>query len=89
MLTCREVSHLIASDGLAAATWTRRFSARLHLLMCRPCRRYERQLRLIGHSLRSLWAARETDRARRASLERAILQRAGIAPHHDHPPQNA
>ncbi len=53
MLSCRDVSEQ-ASDLLEGrAPWSVRAGARLHLLMCRHCYRYLRQLRLtkavLGH----------------------------------------
>jgi hypothetical protein len=53
MLSCREVSER-ASDLIdGRASWRVRTEARLHLLMCRHCRRYVRQLRLTVQALRS------------------------------------
>lgn len=49
MLNCRKVvedSDLLLADELP---WRRRLPVKMHLLMCRHCRRYVRQLRdLIG-----------------------------------------
>jgi hypothetical protein len=53
MLTCREVTRLVASDALAWAPLRRRLEVRLHLLMCEHCSRYVRELRAIGAALRS------------------------------------
>ncbi|MBS0418042.1 MAG: zf-HC2 domain-containing protein [Proteobacteria bacterium] len=53
MLTCREMSDL-ASDYLEGrARWSESASARLHLMMCRHCRRYFRQLRLTITAIRA------------------------------------
>jgi predicted anti-sigma-YlaC factor YlaD len=52
MLNCREMSEL-ASDFLEGnARWHERVAARLHLLMCRFCRRYFRQLQVTIHTIR-------------------------------------
>jgi hypothetical protein len=54
MLNCREVSER-ASDFLDAALPFRvRLQMRLHLLMCRICREYVRQLALVVGALRRL-----------------------------------
>ena len=54
--SCREVTRKLASDELCGAgPWTRA-SVRIHLLMCRHCRRYARQLRNMRHAARTLWA---------------------------------
>ena len=47
MLNCREV---VKDSGLLIAgelSWQRRLVIRMHLLMCRHCRRYVRQLRVL------------------------------------------
>ena len=74
MMTCREVARLIASDGLEGAWWGRRFGARLHLLMCRHCRRYAEQLRAIGACARKRWGRQSEDPATLRRLEREILE---------------
>jgi predicted anti-sigma-YlaC factor YlaD len=55
MPTCEEVARTIASAELATAGWRRRLSVRLHLLMCRHCRRYFRQMREIGTAARRIF----------------------------------
>lgn len=47
MLRCREIVQ--DADLLLAAElpWQRRIAVKLHLLMCRHCRRYVRQLRAL------------------------------------------
>ena len=54
MLSCREVTQLVAGEQLARARLGTRVSLRLHLLMCRHCRRYIEQLRRIGQVARDL-----------------------------------
>jgi len=54
MLKCREITER-ASDFLdAGLPWPERLQVRLHLMMCRSCREYVRQLRLVVRSLRRL-----------------------------------
>ena len=54
MLNCREVTER-ASDFLdAALPWHARLQVRMHLLMCRFCREYVRQMALVGRTLRRL-----------------------------------
>ena len=73
MLNCKEVSRLVSSDELENVGAVKRFRARLHLLMCRECRRYVEQLRIIGtaarEKMRNLVGQKETI----ARLEKAIL----------------
>ena len=55
MPTCQQVAREIASDELATASWRRRSAVRIHLLLCRHCRRYARQMRAIGSAVQSLF----------------------------------
>lgn len=75
MLDCKQVSRIIASDQLATAGWRRRLAVRLHLLMCRHCRRYAAQLRQIGRAARQLFGEQRLDPAARDRLRRTILER--------------
>jgi len=76
MLSCKEVTRKIASEEFAEAGWRQRLGVRLHLLLCRHCRRYVAQLRAIGRAAHSLWRVRpedeDTDVLKR--LEEAILK---------------
>jgi hypothetical protein len=54
MLTCKEVTTL-ASEALdRKRTWRERFGMRLHLMMCKLCSRYVRQLRVLHEASRYL-----------------------------------
>jgi hypothetical protein len=54
MLNCREITER-ASDFLdAALPWHVRLQVRLHFMMCRFCREYVRQMRVVVRSLRRL-----------------------------------
>ncbi len=72
MMSCRQVSRMIASDQLAAAGWRARLAVRPHLLMCRHCRRYAAQLAAIGDAARSLL---RQDSGPSQDREEAILER--------------
>ncbi len=80
MMSCREAAELVASDGLEGAGWGRRIGVRLHLLMCRHCRRYARQLRAIGACARERWGPEAEDPATLERLERSFLDRAPEPP---------
>lgn len=74
MLSCKNVSFLVASGELAESGWGRRFYVGLHHLMCRHCRRYARQMRNIGAAARNLWGpGRPEDPETLEQLEVAIL----------------
>lgn len=49
--TCREVAAQLSREQEAAEPTPHRLSLRLHLMMCRHCRRYERQLVWLRQSL--------------------------------------
>ena len=54
MVTCKQVSDS-ASDVLdGPTTFSQRLSLRLHLLMCKHCRRYVRQIQLVSGVARAL-----------------------------------
>ncbi len=75
MPNCQELTRMLASEQLADARWSKKFSARLHLLMCRHCRRYRAQLHTLGALARTCWGAEAHDAERLEQLERKILER--------------
>ena len=80
MLSCKEVTRIVASDELTGAGWRRSLVIRFHHLFCRHCRHYAAQMRAIGQSARKLlgFGSEEPEAIRR--LERAILQRFPVKP---------
>ena len=74
MLRCNEVARMLASDQLQDAGWIRRFSLRMHLAMCRHCRRYARQLDLIGAEARRSWTATDADESALQRIEQALRE---------------
>ncbi len=74
MLRCNEATRILASDLLDDLAWGRRLALRVHLLMCRHCRRYARQLRAIGAAARRLWGEESVDPSTLERLERGILR---------------
>ncbi len=75
MMTCKKVANLVASDEFKEAWWGRRTGLRLHLLMCRDCRRYARQLRALGAYARNRWGPQAEDSDALQRIERKILER--------------
>jgi hypothetical protein len=73
VLNCKEVSRIVASDELASLGVMKRLRTRMHLLICRECRRYAEQLRIIGAAARGKMRSlvRDTDTITR--LEKSIL----------------
>ena len=74
MPTCKEVSRSIAADELSAAGWRQRLSTQVHLLMCRHCRRYSRQLRAIGEAARHVLSDTPPEPGGRERLRSSILE---------------
>ncbi len=66
---------MVASDQLQDANWIRRLSFRIHLAMCRHCRRYAKQLDLIGAEARQSWNATDADESALQRIERALRKR--------------
>ncbi len=73
MLTCQEASRSIASDEFPTAGWRRRLSIKFHLLMCRHCRRYSRQIEVIGRATRRALEQDRPDPGARERLRNSIL----------------
>jgi len=77
MLRCKEVVHLVASAELAQAGWMKRLSVRIHLAMCRHCRRYAAQLRRIGRAAREIWGVDGDEEESIRRIQTAITERLG------------
>lgn len=60
MLRCRDVADLASDYVNRDLDWNRRFAMRLHLTICRFCRRYVRQMRETIGLLRGLRQETET-----------------------------
>jgi hypothetical protein len=80
VLPCKEVASAIASDGFAERSWRQRLGLRLHLMMCRHCREYARQIRALGVLSRLVCAEDEPDEAHLRRLEVTILDRIDTRP---------
>jgi hypothetical protein len=59
MLSCRDVTQLISESMDTSLPIGKRIGMRLHLLMCKFCTRYERQLLLIRETVRRIAATEE------------------------------
>jgi hypothetical protein len=59
MLSCKDVTQLISESMDTSLPIGKRIGMRLHLLMCRFCSRYERQLLLIRETVRHIVATEE------------------------------
>jgi hypothetical protein len=59
MLSCRDVTKLLSESMDTSLPIGKRIRVRVHLLMCKFCSRYERQLLLIRDTVRRLAASEE------------------------------
>lgn len=59
MLSCKDVTQLISESMDTSLPIGKRIGMRLHLLMCKFCSRYERQLLLIRETVRCIVATEE------------------------------
>jgi len=73
MMSCREVTRIVASDELAEAPRARRLAIRFHHLICRYCRRYASQLRALGEAARKMWGPGSRDPDSISRLEHVLL----------------
>ncbi|MEO5824647.1 MAG: hypothetical protein ABIR59_02060 [Gemmatimonadales bacterium] len=72
MLTCRDVARHIASASRDVGAPAPGMMLRLHLLLCRDCRRYARELRDLGNALRHGHSA-DGDPEKLRKLEQRII----------------
>jgi hypothetical protein len=60
MLSCKDVTQLLSESMDRSLPLGKRIGVRLHLLICKFCARYERQLLQIRETVRHLLAAEDT-----------------------------
>ncbi len=80
MLTCKDAAKAIGQDKWRTASWWRRLALRVHLLMCRHCRRYAAQIRAIGTAARRLFREQGEDPKALERLQERILSRSETTP---------
>jgi len=51
--TCKQVAALVVAREDRALLWTERLTLRLHLLACKACPRFERQVLTMRNSLQA------------------------------------
>ena len=59
MLSCKDITRLVSESMDRSLPLGKRVGMRLHLLMCKFCSRYERQLLLIRETARCLVPAED------------------------------
>ena len=73
MLKCREVEQKIGSGEIAGII--ERLAVRFHLMMCRHCRAYARQIRAIEEAARNVFGLSPVDPKALSELKDRIMNR--------------
>ena len=73
MMTCHDVSTLVATGELTRAPLMRRLSVRMHLAMCGHCRTFRRQIDTIASAARA--AGVTFERELPEDFETTVIQR--------------
>ncbi|MCK5714235.1 MAG: hypothetical protein KAI25_16050 [Hyphomicrobiaceae bacterium] len=73
MLMCKDVHLLVSSGEVAELGWMRRIELKLHLLMCRHCRRYVEQMAALGRGFRALVHSHQAEPEQLNRLEEQIV----------------
>lgn len=73
MLRCSEVVRLYSTDEVHEAPRLQRVTVRIHLMMCRHCRRYVQELSAIGDAFRHMAFSTPDDPEQIEGLVRRIL----------------
>jgi len=69
MYRCSEVVRLISSDEYLSGGLFKKLGIRLHLAMCKHCKKYARQLRALAAAVRKM-----SDGVPASELEKAKIQ---------------
>ena len=79
MTTCHDISMLVSTGGLAEAPLLRKLEVRMHLVMCRHCRAFRRQVETIAAAALAAGLAfeRELPRDCESTLVRRLDMHAG------------
>ena len=86
MLSCKETAHSVSTEDVTPVGWRKRLSVKLHLMMCRHCRRYAQQIEALGDAARSVFQQPPDDQSspetpeNLAKLQSDILDRLARPP---------
>jgi hypothetical protein len=75
MPTCREVMRVTTASTLDELPPMKRLGFRMHVMLCRHCRRYTRQIRAIGIAAREVLTRPSGERESLDRLRKALLGR--------------
>jgi hypothetical protein len=74
-MTCKQASHLMATGAADVSPWTTRLVLRLHLLICRHCRAFARQLEALSAAARRVAAGTASGDDGPADLTEKIVRK--------------
>ena len=72
--SCRDVSVLYSRGELDRCSWIQRLLLRGHLVFCKLCRRYIRQLKVVDQSARLRWG-KPADETKAKALAKRIQEK--------------
>jgi predicted anti-sigma-YlaC factor YlaD len=75
MLNCREITERASDFVDHTLPWRGRLQVRMHLMMCRFCREYIRQMALVARALRKLPGHGPSPEVQKELLSRFRAQR--------------
>lgn len=74
MLSCKEIAHILASEEDLSIM--RRTELRMHLLMCKHCSNYNKQLRFLKSGMKKLFKQKTNiDSEKVKKLEEEIIKK--------------
>jgi hypothetical protein len=79
MPSCKEIATAVSSGEIESAGLWRRLAIRLHMLICKHCREYVRQIGLLGDTARRAADGEQPDADELSEIERRVLASCGEA----------
>jgi hypothetical protein len=55
MLSCKDIAQTVSIEDVVPVGWRQRLALKLHLMMCRHCRRYAQQMQTLGDAARRVF----------------------------------
>lgn len=77
MLSCKQVATALSSGELEGAGPHHRLSIWFHLVICKYCRAYARQIRALGDATKRLLGSESTRSEELERLEERLVERCG------------
>ena len=72
MMTCKQASKLVSQSLDRPLSWSERAQLKFHLFICAACHRFNNQLRLLSHALKSMTHETESDLSIKLSSEARV-----------------